>query len=395
MSAMGFLEGVRILELGSMITAPYAGMLLADLGADVIKVERSEGGDPFRSFQGDLYSPHFTMFNRNKRSISVDLRSSGGREIVLKLIEKADVLLENYRPGVMERLGLDRSSLTKANSNLIHATITGFGPDGPYAKRPAYDTVALAMSGAASFFADEESHEIRGPTFPDVVTGIYAGYGILAAILRRERTGKGGRVELNMLEASIAFIPDLFANYMQTGAAQGPYSRISTSQAYSLRCADGKLLVIHLSSREKFWQALVSILERPELALDPRFSTRANRVANYKALRAVLTAAFATRQSDHWIPLLDQFDIPYAPMYSIPEVLKDPQVMHRGTFYDVARPQGGSFKAIHNPVILDGEREQTRYAPPILGEHTSQILAEIGYDERKCQELRDAGIINK
>ncbi len=393
MPVMPPLEGIRIVELGSMITAPHAGMLLADLGADVIKVERPEGGDPFRSFRGSTYSPNFTVFNRNKRSIALNLQTPAGRELVVKLIAKADVLLENYRPGVMERLGLGANELAAANPNLIHATITGFGPDGPYSQRPAYDTVALAMSGAASLFADGKTNQILGATFPDIVTGIYAAYGILASVLRRERTGAGGRIELNMLEASIAFLPDLFANYLQTGVSPGRYTRISGSQAYSLCCSDGKFLVIHLSSREKFWRALVSVLGRTELALDPRFSTQAKRIENYEALRDVLLLDFATRDSAYWIPLLEQNDIPYAPIHSIPDVLNDPQVRHRGTFYDITHPDKGTFKAVHNPIIMDGARESTRFAPPVLGEHTFEVLKEIGCDESKFDALLAAGVI--
>ncbi|MSQ72792.1 MAG: CoA transferase [Betaproteobacteria bacterium] len=387
------LMGVRVVELGSMITAPLAGMLLADLGADVIKVERPAGGDPFRNFRGGLYSAHFMAYNRNKRSMTLELKSKAGREIALKLIEQTDILIENYRPGVMERLGLDAQTLAAANPGLVHATITGFGPDGPYADRPSYDTVGLALSGMASLFVDDNSFDIRGPTFIDNVSGMNATYGILAALVRRGRTGKGGRVEVNMLEASIAFIPDLFANYMQSGSIPGPFSRVSTSQAYFFRCGDGKLLGVHLSSPTKFWDGLQVAMDSPELARDPRFATRMGRVENYVALRTALAAEFAKRERAYWIPRLEQHDVPHAPIHTIADVPNDPQVRHRGTFHDVQHPQMGTFTAIHNPVLIDGERQETRFAPPVLGEHTADILAALGYDCAACENLRAAGVI--
>ena len=179
------LKGVRVVELSTMITAPLAGMMLADLGAEVIKVEHPEGGDPFRSFRGGHYSPHFTAYNRGKRSIKLDLRKDEGRAVLLKLIGRADILLENYRAGVMERLGLATGTLSAANPKLIHCSITGFGATGPYSERPAYDSVGLALSGIASLFLDPQNPQANGPTIPDNVTGMYACYGVLGALDER------------------------------------------------------------------------------------------------------------------------------------------------------------------------------------------------------------------
>ena len=275
------LKGVRVVEFGTMITAPLAGMMLADLGAEVIKVEHPQGGDPFRSFRGGLYSPHFVAYNRGKRSMKLDLRNDASREVMRKLLVRADVLIENYRAGVMERLGLGTDVLTATNARLIHCSITGFGASGPYSGRPAYDSVGLALSGIASLLLDPENPQACGPTIPDNATGMFACYGILGALFERERTGRGRRVEVNMLEAAIAFIPDPFANHTQMGIKNDPLTRVASSHSFAFRCADGKLLAIHLSSQPKFWEGMLTAIGRTELANDDRFKTRDVRIKNF------------------------------------------------------------------------------------------------------------------
>ena len=196
---MAMLDGVRVIELTTMITGPLAGMLLADLGASVIKIENRDGGDPFRSFGGGRYSGHFISYNRNKRSLTLDLRSPQGKEIFLSLVRQADVLIDNFRHGVLDRLGLSDAVLRNANPRLIHASITGFGASGPYRDRPSYDAVAQSLSGVLSQFIDPESPELAGPTLSDNVTGFYAAYGILGALYERERAGQGRRIETSLL----------------------------------------------------------------------------------------------------------------------------------------------------------------------------------------------------
>ena len=278
----GVLDGVRVIELTTMITGPLAGMLLADLGASVIKIENPEGGDPFRYFRGGNYSGHFIAYNRNKRSLTLDLRSPRGKEILLDLIKQADVLIDNFRHGVLDRLGFsDESARPDANPKLIHASITGFGRDGPYANRPSYDAVAQSLSGVLSQFVDPQSPQAGGPTLSDNITGFYAAYGILGALHERERTGKGRRIETSMLEATIAFAPDAFINHKRYGTTVGPLTRVSASQSYVFRCEDGRLIAIHLSSQPKFWEGLLAALERNDLATDARFDSREKRIENY------------------------------------------------------------------------------------------------------------------
>ncbi len=387
------LEAVRVLELGQIITAPLAGMMLADLGAQVIKIENPSGGDPFRSFRGGQYSAHFTAYNRNKRSITLNLQHAEGKAIALKLIAGADVLLENFRPDVMARIGLDTATLAATNPRLIHASITGFGTGGPYVERPAFDTVGMALSGMGSLFFDPDDPQVRGPTIVDNVSGMYTSYGILGALFERVRTGKGRRIEVNMLEAAIAFMPDPFANFHQLGIPQGPYSRSSASQSYALRCSDDKLIAIHLSSPDKFWQGLTRAMARPDLGRDPRFVTRMDRMQNYQTLREELAKTFPSRTRDEWVRLLAAEDVPSAPVYDLSEVEEDPQVRHLATFYPMTHPTQGPQIGIHRPVRIDGARGPTDAAAPTLGEHTAEVLKEYGYGEEEVARLRGSGVV--
>ena len=387
------LKGVRVVELGTMITAPLAGMMLADLGAQVIKVEHPEGGDPFRSFRGGLYSPHFVAYNRGKRSIKLDLRTEAGQTILLKLLARADVLVENYRAGVMERLGLGAAVLSATNAKLIHCSITGFGATGPYSSRPSYDSVGLALSGIASLYLDPDEPQASGPTIPDNATGMVACTGILGALYERERTGKGRRVEVNMLEAAIAFIPDPFANHTQMGIANDPLTRVACSHSFAFRCADGKLLAVHLSSQPKFWEGLLAALERPELADDERFKTRDRRIENFSELTRVLGDVVAQRPRAEWMTLLEQNDVPFAPVHNIPDVIDDPQVRHLETFHTLKHPTEGDITAIRRPVRIDGSHDGSDLPAPTLGEHTADVLQELGYDGAQLVELRAAKVI--
>jgi formyl-CoA transferase len=377
------LKGINVVELGTMITAPLAGMMLADLGADVIKVERPDGGDPFRSFRGGLYSPHFIAFNRNKRSVALDLQTEAGKDALRALLRKADVLIDNYRSGVMDRLGFSADYICKEYPRLIWCSITGFGADGPYADRPAYDAVAGALSGLASIMLDPETPAASGPTISDNITGMYAAYGILGALYEREKTGCGRRIEANMLESAIAFIPDSFSNFTRLQIDNQPRTRVASSQSYAFRCRDGKLLALHLSSPQKFWESLVKAIDRPELKDDARFATRDARVRNYSILEKELAEAIKLQDRSHWVTELERADVPFAPVQTVPEVLEDPQIAHLGTFYKQTHPSEGPLTLIHRPVWIDGNRDVGSRPPPTLGEHTAEVLAEISTQGRE------------
>jgi formyl-CoA transferase len=313
--------------------------------------------------------------------------------VLLKLIARADILIENYRAGVMSRLGLGPNALDTANPKLIHCSITGFGASGPYSERPAYDSVGLALSGIASLLLDPERPQASGPTIPDNATGMFACSGILGALYDRERSGRGRRVEINMLEAAISFIPDPFANHTQMGIRNDPLTRVASSHSFAFRCSDGKLVAVHLSSQPKFWEGLLAALGRMELARDERFATREARIKNYVELTGVLGEVIVRKPRAEWMMLFEENDVPFAPVHTIPEVIDDPQVRHLGTFHTLHHPTEGPITAIRRPVLIDGERDPSGLAAPTLGEHTGAVLAELGYDETAIGKLRDAKVI--
>lgn len=374
------LADLLVIELGTMVTAPLAGMMLADMGARVIKVELPETGDPFRAHGGGRYSPPFVAYNRGKQSIQLDLRSPGGLANLTKLLKQADVVLENFRPGVMEKMGLGNEQLRTINPRLIRASITGFGKDGPYKDRPAYDSVPLALSGLSSLMLDPEDPQMSGPTIADNITGMYAAQGILGALLRRAGNELGGHVEVNMLEAAISFIPDAFAQFTRAGIVSNPDTRVRISQAYTLPASDGLLVTVHFSSVEKFWEGLLKAIERPELAKDERFATPAARTRNYPELRQILMDVFATRSRAEWVAALAAEGVPGGPVNRIDEVEHDPQVKHLATFARTTHPVMGEVVGIKSPIRLDGQRRDDPPPPPELNADAAAIAAEFGLD---------------
>ena len=391
------LKGIRVLELGQFIAGPYAGLQLADLGATVIKVERPEGGDAFREFglaqNAKGYSHNFCAFNRNKLSVTLDIHSPGGRDAFRRMAGQADVVLENFRPGVMKRLGLDYGSLGKANPSLIYASISGFAEDGPYADRPAYDAVGQALSGLLSLFVDPKDPRTLGPTLSDQITGMQACMAVLAALHERNRSGRGARVEVTMVEASMALIPDSFTAYTQAGHVMQPESRAAVSLSFAFACADGKLLAIHVSSMEKFWRALLDAIGRPDIGEDARFRDRMGRIRNYQALVQSLRPVFAARSREYWAEKLAQHDVPAAVVHSIPEAMEEPEVRHLGMLHELNHPRYGKQTAMRRASRIDGERESAPLPPPALGEHTDAVLRDFGFDAKEVAGLRAAGAI--
>jgi crotonobetainyl-CoA:carnitine CoA-transferase CaiB-like acyl-CoA transferase len=370
----GVLADVRVLEQGTFITGPACGMMLGDLGADVIKIEQPGTGDPFRAFKGGLYSPHFQTYNRNKRSITLNPKEAADRERLYALVKTADVYIQNFRPGVAEQLGVGEQQLRAINPRLIYCSISGFGPTGPAASRPSYDTVAQAASGYLRLLVNPENPRVTGPAIADAVTGFYAAYGVLGALHERSRTGRGRKVEVSMLEAMAHFNLDAFTHYYSAGEVMGPYSRPSVSQSYVLECGDGKWIALHMSSPEKFWQGLANAIERPDIFKDPRFATREARIANQEAIIELLGGLFKARSREQWCTRLLAEDVPHAPMYDTSEALEDPQARHLQLLVS-AHGAMGEFRTVRPPVSFDGERSLSVRPPPALGEHNGQIAA--------------------
>jgi crotonobetainyl-CoA:carnitine CoA-transferase CaiB-like acyl-CoA transferase len=373
----GVLQGLRVIEQGTFITGPAAGMLLGDLGADVIKVEQPKTGDPFRAFKDGLYSPHYQTYNRNKRSIALDTREAEDREVFDALIRGADVYIQNFRPGVAEKLGAGEARLRALNPRLVYCSISGFGATGPAAGRPAYDTVAQAASGFLKLLINPQNPRVVGPAIADALTGYYAAYGVMGALIERGRTGQGRTVEVSMLEAMTHFNLDAFTHYFQAGEVMGPYSRPSVSQSYVLRCADDKWIALHMSSPEKFWQGLATAIEQPDLFQDTRFATREARIANQETLIELLGAAFGRQPRAEWCRRLQREDVPHAPMYDTSEALEDEQALHLQLTTSTLHPTMGLFRTVRSPVSFDGRRALEVRAPPTLDEHRAEILASL------------------
>ena len=371
------LKNVRVVEMGTYITGPAASMHLADLGADVIKVERPGSGDPFRAFKGGLYSPHYQTYNRNKRSIALDTRDPDDLAVFRDLIASADVFIQNFRPGVADRLDAGEDDLRALNPKLIYCAISGFGRTGPARDRPVYDTVAQAASGYLRLLTPPENPRVIGPAIADALTGQYAAMGILAALLETRDTGKGRRLDISMLEAMAHFNLDSFTHYYSVGEIMGPLSRPVVSQSYTFECADGKWIAFHLSSPTKFWEGLLEATGQQALSQDPRFSERLERIKHQGDLIEVLTPVFRTAPRDEWCRRLQDNEVPYSPAYDSDEALEDPQARHLQIKVSTEHPEIGTFTTVRAPYSFDGEPELSVTPPPLLDEHGAEIREEL------------------
>jgi crotonobetainyl-CoA:carnitine CoA-transferase CaiB-like acyl-CoA transferase len=382
----GVLNGVRIVEQGTFITGPCAGMMLGDLGADVIKVESTGSGDPYRSFRNGFYSAHFQAYNRNKRGISLDMKRDTDREVFYHLIRQADVYVQNFRPGAAARLGADAQTLQSINPRLVYCSISGFGPDGPYAKRPVYDSVAQASSGFLGVAIDPDEPRFIGPALADAITGIYASLGIAGALVERSRTGKGRLIEISMLEAMMHFSVEPFTGYFALGEIPKGTDRPRLAQAFIVRCRDGRLFAFHLSSLDKFWDALIEATGARHLADDPRFAVRQSRIDNYRELSEALGVIFSARDRDHWVARFEGFDVPFGPVNSIPEAIEDPQAAHLGMIVPVEGRSEGARHSVRPAFTFDGERATGVDAAPTIDEDGQAIREALTRDRAAWPE---------
>lgn len=371
------LKNIRVVEMGTYITGPAAAMQLADLGADVVKVERPGEGDPFRAFKGGLYSPHFQTYNRNKRSIALDTRNPEDLAVFNALIADADVFIQNFRPGVAEKLGAGEEDLRAINPRIIYCAISGFGTSGPARDRPTYDTVAQAASGFLRLMTPPTNPRVIGPAIADAVTGHYAATGILAALVERRITGQGRRLDISMLEAMCHFNLDSFTHYYSADEVMGPLSRPVVSQSYTFECADGKWVAIHMSSPPKFWQGFLEATGQQHLATDPRFAERLERIKHQDDLIAIMTPVFKTQPRDHWCAALESAEVPYSPAYDSDEALEDPQALHLGIKVSADHPVMGRFTTVRAPYSFDGVTDAGVRPPPTLDEHGAEIRAQV------------------
>ena len=371
------LKNIRVVEMGTYITGPAAAMHLADLGADVIKVERPETGDPFRAFKGGLYSPHYQTYNRNKRSIALDTRKADDLAVFEDLIATADVFIQNFRPGVAEKLGAGEADLRKIRPDLIYCAISGFGTSGPARDRPAYDTVAQAASGFLRLVTPPTNPRVIGPALADAMTGQYAAMGIMAALIERGSTGTGRRLDISMLEAMCHFNLDSFTHYYSVGEVMGPLSRPVVSQSYTFECSDGKWIAFHMSSPTKFWEGMLRATGQEQLLDDPRFAERLERIKHQDDLIDILAPVFKTRTRDEWCERFEAEEVPYSPAYDADEALEDPQAQHLQIAVSADHAEMGKFTTVRAPYNFDGTPELGVMAPPTLDEHGAAIRDEL------------------
>jgi crotonobetainyl-CoA:carnitine CoA-transferase CaiB-like acyl-CoA transferase len=389
----GALEGIRVVEMASYVTGPFAGVLLADLGADVIKVEEPGKGDPFRGWGDKLYAANFRSLNRNKKSLTLDIRKDDGKELLLKLLDKADVFIENFRPGTMDKRGLGYEQVQKRNPRIVYCSISGFGPTGPYRDLPGYDTVGQAMSGLLSLLTDPGEPKGMGISFSDHLTGMYACYGILGALMNRSMTGLGQQVETSLLRASIAFLSENATRYFEDGEVPRRAHRTHHAGVFAFEDRAGKAFILHLSSPDKFWHGLFEVVGKKEWVSDPRFVNRKGRIENYDELSAALKEIFRQGERDDWIRRLREKDVPCAPLNTLDEVFQNPQVREYGFPAEIEHPRMGKVQLIGSGIDLSRTPPKIKTAPPTLGEHTDEILHELGVDENLIGKLRGIGVL--
>jgi crotonobetainyl-CoA:carnitine CoA-transferase CaiB-like acyl-CoA transferase len=390
------LEGTVVIEVSGHVAGPYAGSLLGDIGCEVIKVELPGEGDTHRGrnpkYEG--YGPSFRALNRNKKSITLDLKNLEGKKILLRLLEKADILLENFRPETRKRLGLDYEELKQLNPRLIHCSISGYGQSGPYRDRPGFDTIGQALSGMLSLVTDLKNPEVVGVSIADHTSGVFAVYGILAALLARHRTGKGQFVDTSLLQVSLAFIESHIADYLNGGEAVSR-ENFPRGRIYCFIASDERPLVIHLSGHQESWEGLVKAVARTDLLKEPKFATRKDRWEHHYEIVGILRDEFRKQPRNFWLEALDENGVASGPIYTADEVFQDPQVQHMGIPKVIDHPTMGSTRLIGSAVNLSDTPPQFIRPAPLLGEHTDEILSRFGYDREAIAGLRNRGVISR
>jgi formyl-CoA transferase len=394
----GPLLGIRVVDLSRVLAGPFCTMLLGDLGADVIKIEQPAGGDDTRAWGPPWaagQSAYYLAINRSKRSLTLNLKHEQGRDLLLRLVEQADVVIENFKVGDLDKMGLGYEHLREVNPRLVHCSISGFGPDGPYASRPGYDFIAQGMGGLMSITGEQDGEPQKvGVAVTDVATGLFACVAILAALRHRDQTGEGQHVDVSLLESVVALLVNVSSSYLLTGKTPGRYGNAHPNVVpYRLFQASDRGLIVAAGNDRQF-SALCNVVGRPDLAEDPRFRTNADRIANRELLEPILSEIFATRPADYWTDALLAVGVPTGPVNSVADVFSDPQVLARQMLIELEHPTIGTLRQAGSPFKLSKTPAAPRRHPPLLGEQTDEILRELlSLEPVEIARLRTEGAI--
>jgi crotonobetainyl-CoA:carnitine CoA-transferase CaiB-like acyl-CoA transferase len=393
------LEGVRIIDLSRIVAGPLATQIFGDYGAEVIKIEQPGVGDDSRGWvppkAPDGSAAYFFSINRNKKSVTVNLKHPRGAAIVKALVTRADVVIENFKPGTMEDLGLDYDVLCPLNPRLIYCQISGFGNSGPARERAGYDSILQGITGLMSITGEREGPPVKaGVALIDEITALYAHGAILAALLHRERTGEGQKVECSLLESGVAAMMNAATAYLVAGAVQGRWGSAHESlvpyQAFKAR--DGYLIIG--AGNERLWKAFCEVIGAPEWADDQRFDTNFKRVERRQELVRLIEARLAARSRDEWIAAFAAAGLPTGPINTVDQVFQDPQVLHRGMVQEVEHPTAGRVKLVGIPVKFSATPGEIRQPPPLLGQHTEEVLGGLlGLSAQEIETLRAQGVV--
>ena len=383
------LAGIRVLEAGSYISGPYAAAILASLGADVVKIEPIRGGDPFRRGV-EIGSPYFVQYNAGKRSLAIDLKKPDGIALVKSLLPKFDVMIENSRPGKMDALGLGYKDCISVNPRLVYSSASGFGDGGPYRDRAAYDSMGQSMGGYYSIMNDDGAPRLTGTCIADLITALSATMGILAGLVGRglDPEQRGILAQTSLLEAMSTITIDAMTQMTETSKPPTRQSRHPQAQNFCLLTRSGGSITLHLSSSEKFWQALANAMGRPELIEDARFRTYYDRMANYFDLKPIVEAEFLTRDQAEWEDLLVRYDVPFAPVLTMMELASHPQT----DWLQMLEPERDGNVLVRPPWRFEGKRPERGFETPYIGEHSREVALEV-LPAGEVERLIGAGVI--
>lgn len=390
------LQGLRVLDLTRVLAGPYASMVLADLGAEVIKIENPEGGDDARGYGPFLNgeSVYFMSINRNKKSLSLNLKSEKGKEIFRQLVKEADIVLENFRPGTMEKLGLGYEELEKVNPRIIYAASSGFGHTGPYSQKAAYDLIVQGMGGIMSLTGFQDGPPTRvGASIGDITSGLFTVIGILAALHKRKETDQGQKVDVAMLDCQVAILENAIARFAVEGESPKPTGNRhpSITPFAVLQASDGYLVVA--AGNDQLWKKWCSAVGRQDLAADSRFATNSDRTDNWEALEPIMSDVIAERTVEEWLLLFEEAGVPCGPINDVAKVVEHPQVIAREMVVYQEHPVAGRVMIPGIPIKLSKTPGSIESPSPLLGEHSEMILQQLGLTDGQIQELKQQGVL--